>query len=83
MPGPKDPAYVNYTEIENALGQPDPALPGAVIPGRATVEHDDAARGARLRGLPLREVLSLAAAAARRRGSSPDDLPPGGGLTPA
>jgi uncharacterized protein (TIGR00299 family) protein len=47
-----------------------------VSPGRVKVEHDDAARVARLRQLPLREVLSLAEAEARRRGASPDDLPP-------
>lgn len=48
-----------------------------VSPGRVKVEHDDAARAARLAGLPLREVLSLAEAAARR---SPDlgiATPPG------
>jgi len=36
-----------------------------VSPGRIKVEHDDAARAARLAGLPLREVLSRAEAAAR------------------
>jgi uncharacterized protein (TIGR00299 family) protein len=45
-----------------------------VSPGRVKVEHDDAARVARLRRLPLREVLSLAEEAARRRGG-PDDEP--------
>ncbi len=36
-----------------------------VSPGRIKVEHDDAARVARLVGLPLREVLSRAEAAGR------------------
>jgi uncharacterized protein (TIGR00299 family) protein len=36
-----------------------------VSPGRVKVEHDDAARVARLAGLPLREVLSRAEAAGR------------------
>jgi uncharacterized protein (TIGR00299 family) protein len=36
-----------------------------VSPGRIKVEHDDAARVARLAGLPLREVLSRAEAAGR------------------
>jgi uncharacterized protein (TIGR00299 family) protein len=38
-----------------------------VSPGRVKIEHDDAARVARLRSRPLREVLSLAEEAARRR----------------
>ena len=42
-----------------------------VSPGRVKVEHDDAARVARHRGLPLREVLSLAESEARR---TPTDL---------
>ena len=54
-----------------------------VSPGRVKVEHDDAARVARLRGRPLREVLSLAETEARRGGPRRDDLPPGGGPTPA
>ena len=54
-----------------------------VSPGRAKVEHDDAARVARLRGMPLREVLSLAEAEARRESLRPDDLPRGSGPTPA
>lgn len=37
-----------------------------VSPGRVKVEHDDAARVARLTRVPLREVLSLAEAEARR-----------------
>jgi uncharacterized protein (TIGR00299 family) protein len=37
-----------------------------VSPGRIKVEHDDAARVARARQVPLREVLSLAEAEARR-----------------
>ncbi|MGQ0616399.1 MAG: nickel pincer cofactor biosynthesis protein LarC [Acidimicrobiia bacterium] len=56
-------------------------------PGRAKVEHDDAARVARLVGRPLREVLSLAEEASRRHGTdigrrsadigpAPSDLPP-------
>jgi uncharacterized protein (TIGR00299 family) protein len=44
-----------------------------VSPGRVKVEHDDAARVARLRSRPLREVLSLAEEAARRH--RPDDEP--------
>jgi uncharacterized protein (TIGR00299 family) protein len=44
-----------------------------VSPGRIKVEHDDAARVARLRRRPLRDVLSLAEEAARRR--QPDDEP--------
>jgi pyridinium-3,5-bisthiocarboxylic acid mononucleotide nickel chelatase len=49
-----------------------------VSPGRAKPEHDDAARVARLRQVPLREVLSLAEAEARRRRTDhdPDDRPP-------
>jgi len=53
-----------------------------VSPGRVKVEHDDAARVARIGRLPLREVLSLAEAEARRdRGLSlaadpPDDDAP-------
>jgi pyridinium-3,5-bisthiocarboxylic acid mononucleotide nickel chelatase len=53
-----------------------------VSPGRVKVEHDDAARVARQRGLPLREVLRRAeseaqppAPADRDRGPSPDDTP--------
>ncbi|MFP5255420.1 MAG: nickel pincer cofactor biosynthesis protein LarC [Acidimicrobiia bacterium] len=44
-----------------------------VSPGRVKVEHDDAARVARLRGLPLREVLSRAEAAGRE--AAPDVAP--------
>jgi uncharacterized protein (TIGR00299 family) protein len=48
-----------------------------VSPGRAKAEHDDAARVARLRKVPLREVLSLAEAEARRRAAiDPDPAPP-------
>lgn len=38
-----------------------------VGPGRVKIEHDDAARAARLTGLPVREVVSLAEEAWRRR----------------
>jgi hypothetical protein len=38
-----------------------------VSPGRVKVEHDDAARVARIGRLPLREVITLAEAEARRR----------------
>jgi uncharacterized protein (DUF111 family) len=48
-----------------------------VSPGRIKVEHDDAARVARLRGRPLREVLSLAETEARRQAGGPS--PPGTG----
>jgi pyridinium-3,5-bisthiocarboxylic acid mononucleotide nickel chelatase len=48
-----------------------------VSPGRIKVEHDDAARVARLRGRPLREVLSLAETEARRQADGPS--PPGAG----
>ena len=47
-----------------------------VSPGRIKVEHDDAARVARLRGRPLREVLSLAETEARRQADRPSR--PGG-----
>src|SRR5262249_36580160 len=48
-------------------------------PGRVKVEHGDAARVARLRGLPLREVVSRAEAAWRARSMSdePPDAPAG------
>ena len=45
-----------------------------VSPGRVKVEHDDAARAARVTGLPLREVVSLAEEAWRNRSKGvPDD----------
>ncbi len=44
-----------------------------VSPGRIKVEHDDAARAARLARMPLREVLSLAEAEARRPAPAGDD----------
>ncbi|HZU74105.1 MAG TPA: nickel pincer cofactor biosynthesis protein LarC [Acidimicrobiales bacterium] len=48
-----------------------------VSPGRAKVEHDDAARVASLRGLPLREVTRRAEQAwwARQAAEPPDDEP--------
>jgi uncharacterized protein (DUF111 family) len=50
-----------------------------ISPGRVKAEHDDAARVARLRRVPLREVLSTAEAEARRRNlPAPDDDPSGG-----
>jgi uncharacterized protein (TIGR00299 family) protein len=54
-----------------------------VSPGRAKAEHDDAARVARLRKVPLREVLSLAEAEARRRAAIDPDTPPPDAPTPA
>ena len=45
-----------------------------VSPGRAKVEHDDAARVARLIGRPLREVVSLAEEAWRRTNTDPPEL---------
>jgi uncharacterized protein (DUF111 family) len=47
-----------------------------VSPGRAKVEHDDAARAARRIGLPLREVVSRAEAAWRRRQAARDAADP-------
>jgi uncharacterized protein (DUF111 family) len=49
-----------------------------VSPGRVKVEHDDAARAARLAGLSLREVLMRAEAEFPRRGLAavPDDDEP-------
>jgi uncharacterized protein (TIGR00299 family) protein len=52
-----------------------------VSPGRVKVEHDDAARAARVGRIPLREVLSLAEAEARRRATQ-DRAGPSGGSTP-
>jgi pyridinium-3,5-bisthiocarboxylic acid mononucleotide nickel chelatase len=49
-----------------------------VSPGRVKVEHDDAARVARARQMPLREVLSEAEAAARGT-QGPTVSPPGDG----
>jgi hypothetical protein len=49
-----------------------------VSPGRVKVEHDDAARVARARQMPLREVLSEAEAAARGT-QDPTVSPPGDG----
>ena len=48
-------------------------------PGRVKVEHDDAARVARLRQIPLREVLSLAEFEARRAPAPAADPDPEGG----
>ena len=48
-----------------------------VSPGRVKVEHDDAARVARLTRVPLREVLSLAEAEARRGRPDPATGPDG------
>ena len=42
-----------------------------VSPGRVKVEHDDAARAARLQGRPLREVVSEVEAEARRQVTGP------------
>jgi uncharacterized protein (DUF111 family) len=46
-----------------------------VSSGRVKVEHDDAARVARLVGKPLREVVSLAEEAWRRSSSTPEPAP--------
>ena len=48
-------------------------------PGRVKVEHDDAARVARLRQMPLREVLSLAEFEARRAPAPVAEPDPDGG----
>jgi pyridinium-3,5-bisthiocarboxylic acid mononucleotide nickel chelatase len=52
-----------------------------VSPGRVKVEHDDAARAARLGRIPLREVLSLAESEARRQAAR-EGASPGGGSAP-
>jgi hypothetical protein len=48
-----------------------------VSPGRAKVEHDDAARVARRTGLPLREVVFRAESAFRGIQPPGDEGPPG------
>ena len=54
-----------------------------VSPGRVKAEHDDAARVAGLRHLPLREVTRLAEEAWRTRQSGADSIPsPGSGPGP-
>jgi hypothetical protein len=52
-----------------------------VSPGRVKVEHDDAARAARVGRIPLREVLSLAESEARRQAAR-EGATPGGGSAP-
>lgn len=68
------PAARSLDEVE-VLGE---RIAMKVTAGRAKPEHDDAARAARLLGLPLREVVSLAEEAWRQRGVEPLVPPPDG-----
>jgi hypothetical protein len=54
-----------------------------VSPGRVKAEHDEAARVARLRQVPLHEVMSRAEGEARRRAATDPDGPLDSGPTPA
>lgn len=54
-----------------------------VSPGRVKAEHDDDARVARLRQVPLHEVMSRAEGEARRRAATEHDGPLDSGPTPA
>ena len=68
------PAARSLDEVE-VLGE---RIAMKVTAGRAKPKHDDAARAARLLGLPLREVVSLAEEAWRQRGVEPLVPPPDG-----
>lgn len=68
------PAARSLDEVE-VLGE---RIAMKVTAGRAKPEHDDAARAARLLGLPLREVVSLAEEAWRQRRVEPLVPPPDG-----
>ena len=67
------------TRVEGAVEVDGLPVRVKVSPGRIKVEHDDAARVAKLRGRPLREVVSLAEEAGRARfrgpGRGDDDAP--------
>jgi uncharacterized protein (TIGR00299 family) protein len=53
-----------------------------VSPGRVKAEHADAARVAKMTGLPLREVTARAEAAFAQQGEGGKNLPPPGPVTP-